>query len=242
MPLLEVTDLTVRYRTGAVGVQDVSFSVEPSQIVAVLGAAGAGKSTTVRGISGFLRAEGARVVKGSVRFQGRDITGREPHQVCGLGVFAVPERRKIFPNLSVHDNLEALGARLVKGERRAAVEALVFELFPDLARDRRRLAGRLSGGQQQMLAIGRALMADPKLLIVDEMTLGLHPSLHEPLFAAVQRIAAAGSAVLLVDESTGRTLEVAQHCVLLKSGHVLAAGPSADFIGNEVLVAGYVGT
>lgn len=239
--MLEVTDLTVRYRNGAVGVQDVSFSVPPAQIVAILGAAGAGKTTTVRGISGFLRSEGARVTSGSVRFQNTDITNREPHQVCALGVFAVPERRKIFPNLSVHENLESLGSRLVKGARRHEIEAMIFEMFPVLAETRRKLAGRLSGGQQQMLAIGRALMSDPKLLVVDEMTLGLHPSLHEPLFVAVQRIAAAGSAVLLVDESTGRTLEVAQHCVLLKNGHVLASGPSAEFIGSDLLVSGYVG-
>ncbi|HEV7713430.1 MAG TPA: ATP-binding cassette domain-containing protein [Asanoa sp.] len=239
--LLAVADLTVRYRNGALGVQGVSFEVRKSQIVAILGAAGAGKTTTVRGISGFLRSEGARVIKGDVTFDGKNITNQEPHKVCRLGLFAVPERRKIFPNLSVQENLEALGKGMVTGDRRAEVERLIFDLFPVLGQVRRQLAGRLSGGQQQMLAIGRALMVDPKLLIIDEMTLGLHPSLHEPLFEAVQRIAATGSAVLLVDESTGNTLEVAQHCVLLKAGQVWAAGPSSDFIGNELLVAGYVG-
>jgi branched-chain amino acid transport system ATP-binding protein len=240
-PLLEVEDLSIRYKNGALGIQNVSFSVEPSQVVALLGAAGAGKTTTVRGISGFLRAEGAKAVTGTVRMDGRDITNWEPHQVCRLGVLAVPERGKVFPNLSVAENLESIGPRLVQGERRAEVEALVHELFPMLAGRRRELAGRLSGGQQQMLAIARALMSDPRLLIIDEMTLGLHPSLHGPLFEAVLRIAATGSAVMIVDESTGLTLDVAQHCVLLKAGQVWAAGPSEKFRGNELLVAGYVG-
>jgi branched-chain amino acid transport system ATP-binding protein len=241
VPLLEVQDLSIRYKNGALGIHDVSFSVQPSQVVALLGAAGAGKTTTVRGVSGFLRAEGARAVTGHVRMAGREITNWEPHQACRLGIFAVPERGKVFPNLSVAENLESVGARLVRGERRAEVDALVHELFPVLAGRRRELAGRLSGGQQQMLAIARALMTDPRLLIIDEMTLGLHPSLHGPLFEAVTRIAAAGSAVLIVDESTGHTLDVAQHCVLLKAGQVWAAGPSKEFRGNELLVAGYVG-
>jgi branched-chain amino acid transport system ATP-binding protein len=240
-PLLEVDDLSIRYRNGALGIQNVSFTVQPSQIVALLGAAGAGKTTTVRGISGFLRSEGARAVTGSVRMAGRDITNWEPHQACRLGVLAVPERGKVFPNLSVAENLESLGAQLVKGARRTEVEEMIHDLFPILAGVRRQLAGRLSGGQQQMLAIARALMSDPRLLIIDEMTLGLHPSLHGPLFDAVVRIAATGSAVLIVDESTGHTLEVAQHCVLLKAGQVWAAGPSETFRGNELLVAGYVG-
>jgi branched-chain amino acid transport system ATP-binding protein len=240
-PLLDVAGVTVRYRNGALGIQDVSFSVQPGQIVAVLGAAGAGKTTTVRAVSGFLRGEGARVIKGSITFDSRDITHREPHEVCALGVFAVPERRKIFPNLSVHENLEALGPQVVRGSRRAEVEELVYDLFPILATRKRQLAGRLSGGQQQMLAIARALMSAPTLLILDEMTLGLHPSLHQPLFDAVQRIAAAGSAVLLVDESTGLTLELAQHAVLLRSGQVWASGPSARFGDSEMVVESYVG-
>jgi branched-chain amino acid transport system ATP-binding protein len=240
VPLLEVSNLTIRYRNGAVGIQDVSFSVLPGQIVAVLGAAGAGKTTTVRGISGFLRGEGARAIRGSVTFDSHDITNKEPHAICALGVFAVPERRKIFPNLSVHENLEALGGQMVKGARRAEVEQNVYGLFPVLAELKRQLAGRLSGGQQQMLAIARALMSDPKLLIIDEMTLGLHPSLHQPLFEAVQRIAAAGSAVLLVDESTGFTLEVAQQAVLLRSGQVWAYGPSEQFIDSDLVVTSYV--
>lgn len=240
-PLLEVKNLTVRYRNGALGIQDVSLSVMPGQIVAVLGAAGAGKTTTVRAISGFLRGEGARAIKGSITFDSRDITNKEPHDVCALGVFAVPERRKIFPNLSVHDNLEALGNQIVKGSRRVETEEKIYEIFPVLAGVKRQLAGRLSGGQQQMLGIARGLMSDPKLLILDEMTLGLHPSLHQPLFDAVQQIATEGSAVLLVDESTGFALEVAQHAVLLRSGQVSAAGPSEQFVNSEMVVESYVG-
>ncbi|MER7007560.1 ABC transporter ATP-binding protein [Dactylosporangium sp. NPDC000555] len=238
--LLEVSNLRVRYKNGALGVRDVSFTVGTARIVALLGANGAGKTTTVRAISGFLRSEGARVQAGTIRLGSQDITNWEPHQICKRGVCIVPERRKVFANLSVSENLNALGAQMPRGAAKAAVEERVFGLFPTLADRRRELAGRLSGGQQQMLAIGRALMSDPKLLIIDEMTLGLHHSLHEPLFEAIKGISRSGSAVIMVDESTRNALDVADHCVLLASGQVRVAGASESFVGNELLVAGYV--
>jgi branched-chain amino acid transport system ATP-binding protein len=167
------------------------------------------------------------------------MTGAEPHKTARQGVAFVPERRKVFSSLTVAENLDALGSRPPRA-RRNEVYDFIYTLFPILGERRRQLAGRLSGGQQQMLAIGRALMCEPKLLIVDEMTLGLHHSMHAPLFDAVKYIAANGTAVLVVDESTGFALEVSDYCYLIGSGRVRDEGPAERFRGNELLAAGYV--
>jgi branched-chain amino acid transport system ATP-binding protein len=236
---LSAESLKVRYRNGALGVVDVSLRVEVGQVVALFGPNGAGKTTTVNAIGGFLRSEGARVVGGSVTVFGADVTNKEPHVVHRLGVATVPERKKVFPALTVSENLRALG-RLPSRRRRKGVYDRVYELFPGLAAKRSDLAGRLSGGQQQMLAIARTLVCEPKILIIDELTLGLHHSLHEPLFEVVSRIAAEGTAVMLVDESTGFALEAAEHCYRLGAGVVKDSGPSVRFRGSELLAAGYV--
>jgi branched-chain amino acid transport system ATP-binding protein len=238
--LLQVDGLKLRYRSGALGVHDISFSVFPGQVVALFGPNGAGKSSVVRSVSGFLKTEGAKVTAGRVSFQGRDVTNFEPHRTCRMGISLVPERRKVFTNLTVAENLAALGSQAPRGAERLRRHEEIFDLFPILATRRRELAGRLSGGQQQMLAIGRALVSDPKLLIVDEMTLGLHHSLHAPLFSAVRRVANEGRAVLIVDESTGLALETADHCYLLGGGYVRDSGPREKFVGNELIMAGYV--
>jgi branched-chain amino acid transport system ATP-binding protein len=237
--ILSVDSLKVRYSNGALGVIDVSLEVDEGEVVALFGPNGAGKTTTVRGVSGFLRSERARVVDGSVKLFGRDSTNAEPHRTAAMGVAFVPERRKIFASLSVADNLEVLGKRPSRA-RRAEIYERIYEIFPPLAERRRELAGRLSGGQQQMLAIARSLMCEAKLLIIDEVTLGLHHSIHGPLFAVIKQIAEAGTAVLVVDESTGRALDVVDRCYLLNGGHVRMSGSAADFAGNEMLAAGYV--
>jgi ABC-type branched-subunit amino acid transport system ATPase component len=239
-PLLVADSVMVRYRSGAIGVHDISLEVRAAQVVALFGPNGAGKSTTVRAVSGFVRTEGAKVVRGRVTFGGTDITHAEPHKTCHLGISLVPERRKVFANLTVDENLTAVGKQAPRGAAGQARREEAFELFPVLAERRKALAGRLSGGQQQMLAIARALLSDPRLLIVDEMTLGLHHSLHEPLFEAVRKIAQAGRSVLIVDESTGLALDAADHCYLLGGGHVRDSGPREKFAGNELLMAGYV--
>lgn len=236
---LHVDAIQVRYPNGALGIREVSVRVAPGQVVAMFGPNGAGKTTTVRAASGFLRAEGAKVVRGTVSIAGTDVTNREPHRIAGLGVAFVPERRKVFPNLTVAENLVAIG-KIPDKVRRAERQEYVYELFPVLASRQRTAAGRLSGGQQQMLALGRSLMGGPSLLIVDEMTLGLHHSLQEPLFVAVRRVAADGTAVLLVDESTGLALDVADYCYLMSGGQIRREGPAEDFRGNELLAAGYV--
>jgi branched-chain amino acid transport system ATP-binding protein len=237
--MLHAENLMVRYRGGALGISDVSFDAAEGQIVAIFGANGAGKTTSVRAVSGFLKTEGAKVTRGRVTIDGNNVTGAEPHVTSRLGVAFVPERRKVFPSLTVTENLHSLGV-LPPKRRRAELFDRVFTLFPILHERKSQLAGRLSGGQQQMLAIARGLLTEPRLLIVDEMTLGLHVSLHAPLFAAMRSIAEAGTAVVIVDESVEFALDVADHCYLLSSGRLTLSGPSEMFRGNELLAAGYV--
>jgi ABC-type branched-subunit amino acid transport system ATPase component len=238
--LLELDQISVRFRNGALGVKDLSMSIEKGSVVALFGPNGAGKTTTVRAVSGFLRSEGARVASGGVRFNGMDIANWEPHRVARTGIAYVAERNKVFKNLTVRENLIALGNLPAKAEREATTER-VFEMFPVLAERRGTQAGRLSGGQQQMLALGRALLNSPQLLIVDEMTLGLHHSMQPVLFDAITRIVADGTTVILVEESTGLALELADYCYLLYGGSLRDEGPASKYRGNELLVAGYVG-
>jgi branched-chain amino acid transport system ATP-binding protein len=238
-PLLSVEHIKVRYRNGALGVLDISFEVDAGQIVALFGPNGAGKTTSARAASGFMKTEGAKVISGRVELFGQDATSAEPHTNSLAGVSFVPERNKIFPRLTVAENLDALGRRPPPAQRRE-IYSFIFDMLPTLAGRRRELAGRLSGGQQQMLAIARALVNRPKLLIIDEMTLGLHPSVHGPLFEVVRRVASGGTAVLIVDESTGLALEAADYCYLLGSGRIRDHGLASKFRGNELLAAGYV--
>jgi branched-chain amino acid transport system ATP-binding protein len=238
--LLSVENLRVRYRNGALGVTDSSLRVDAGKIVALFGANGAGKTTTLRAIGGFLRTEGARVTEGRIMFDGTDITNWEPHRTAALGIATVVERRKIFANLSVRDNLLALGPRQLGLNRKDKLER-VFDLFPILQEKLHQPAGRLSGGQQQMLAVSRGLMCDPKFLMIDEVTLGLHPSMHPVLYNAVRRIADEGAAVLVVDESAASALKVVDYCYLLSGGRLRDEGEPAKFQGAELLAAGYVG-
>lgn len=238
-PILTAENLRVRYRNGALGVLDVSFHVAPGKVVCLFGPNGAGKTTSVRAVAGFLRTEGARIIQGRVTVDGRDVTNHEPHRQARLGIAFVPERNKVFANLTVAENLAALSG-LPSGSRRAELNEFIDSLFPLLAERRRDYAGRLSGGQRQMLALARAIIRDPRILIVDEMTLGLHHSVQRPLFDAVRRVAAGGAAVVIVDESTGFALEAADYCYILAAGRVHDEGPSERFRGSELIAAGYV--
>lgn len=237
--LVRVERLKVRYANGAIGVIDVSLDIQRSSIVALLGPNGAGKTTTARAITGFLRTERARVVHGSVSAYGRDSTNLEPHVLSGMGMAFVPERNKVFGSLTVVENLAALGPKSARRVSKADYDR-VFQLFPVLAERKRQTAGSLSGGQQQMLALARAAISKPSLLVVDEMTMGLHHSLHSPLFDFVKQIASEGTAVLMVDESTGFALKTADTCYLMNGGRVRDHGPASKFVGNELLAAGYV--
>jgi branched-chain amino acid transport system ATP-binding protein len=237
-PLLRGSNLQVRYRNGALGVHDVTLEVQPGQTVALLGPNGAGKSTTLRALSGHLSSEGTRVIQGTVQFDGRDVTNAEPHRVARLGMMLVPERRKVFPNLSVMENLLALGSS--GGRQQSSLLENVFELFPMLQQRRSEYAGRLSGGQQQMLAIGRSLMSEAKLLLLDELTLGLHVSLKPVLYDAVIKINERGTAVLVADESADFALSVCEYCYVIRDGLISKEGEPAHFELAE-LAAGYLG-
>jgi branched-chain amino acid transport system ATP-binding protein len=236
---VELDSVAVRYSNGALGISDISFQVSEGQIVALFGPNGAGKTTSVRALSGFMKPERVSVFRGSVHLLGKGVTGYEPHRTARLGLGYVPERRKVFANLSVADNFKASGG-LPKG--RAYDDALngVLKLFPALADRFREQAGRLSGGQQQMLAIARNMIRRPKVLVIDELTLGLHHSFHAPLFDALRTIAAEGTSIVVVDESTGFALDVADYCYLIVGGKIRESGPPEKFRGSELLVAGYV--
>jgi branched-chain amino acid transport system ATP-binding protein len=237
--ILTAENLRVRYRNGALGIVDVSFEVARGRVIGLFGPNGAGKTTSMRAVSGFLRTEGARVIAGRVRLGGDDVTNHEPHRQAARGVAFVPERNKVFPSLTVAENLAAVSG-LPKGGRRVELNEMIYTLFPLLAERRREYAGRLSGGQRQMLALARGIIRDPKVLIVDEMTLGLHHSVQPPLFEAVRRVAESGTAVILVDESTGFALEACNHCYILSAGRVHEHGPAEKFRGSELIAAGYV--
>lgn len=238
--MLEATGLSVRYKNGALGISDVSIKIAPGEVVAMFGPNGAGKTTSVRACTGFLKMEGASVVAGRVRIGDEDMTNAQPHAFCKQGVFCIPERGKIFPHLTVAENLSAI-RHLPPRHERASVQERIFELFPKLKDVLATQAGRLSGGEQQMLAIARALNARPRYLVVDEMSLGLHVSVIRPLFNVVREIANTGTAVLVVDESSDAALDVADRCYVLRSGHVVDEGPPERFRGNELIAAGYVG-
>jgi branched-chain amino acid transport system ATP-binding protein len=237
--IVSVDGVRVRYGNSAVGVDDVSLRVDAGQVVVIFGPNGAGKTTTVRAISGFLKSEKAKIVNGRISLFDWDATNAEPQVTMRHGVAFVPERDKIFPNLSVSENLRTVGRRPPRARRREIHER-IHALFPMLAQRQRHLAGTLSGGQQQMLAIGRALMCEPRLLIIDEMTLGLHPGIHGLLFDAVTKIAADGTAIMIVDESTSLALEVADYCYLLGAGRVKLEGTPEKFRTKDLLAMGYV--
>jgi branched-chain amino acid transport system ATP-binding protein len=194
----------------------------------------------LRGIGGFLRTEGAAVVSGRVEVDGRDVTNLEPHQMSRRGVAIVAESRKLLRNLTVADNLNAIDP-LPKRSVRAELYDRVYALFPVLSARRGQFAGQLSGGEQQMLAISRALLTQPKVLLIDELTLGIHVSLHEPIFKVVRDLADMGTAIVLVTEETRRAVEIADECCVLRSGTVAALGPAEQFTDGSVLAASYVG-
>jgi branched-chain amino acid transport system ATP-binding protein len=235
-PLLEVEHLQVAYG-GLVAVHDVSLSVAAGEVTAVLGANGAGKTTTLLAVSGLVRPR-----SGDVLVDGRSVLGLAPERIARLGVAHVPAGRGIFPGLSVADNLRMglYGAgRDGTDDGRAAVED-VLETFPVLRERRDQPAGTMSGGQQQQLAIARALVQRPRLLLVDEMSMGLSPKIVLGLFELVQRIAADGVAVVMVEQFVGQALRVADRAVVLEQGRVVAAGAPQDLTAEEIGAA-YLG-
>jgi branched-chain amino acid transport system ATP-binding protein len=218
--MLEVDGIAVRYSNGALGVEDVSFRACPGALTLVSGANGAGKSTTLRAITGYLRSEGVQVVRGRISIDGREITNWEPYRISRIGVMLVPERRKVFANMSVRDNLTAIRGLPPRRLRSSKIQEIV-DLFPDLGSRMGEMAGRLSGGQQQMLAIGRVLMGDASTIAIDEPTLGLHPSLHDSIYAKIHAIAAGGRTVIVADELASAGRKLADVSLTLKDGILL---------------------
>jgi branched-chain amino acid transport system ATP-binding protein len=233
-PLLDIHGLRAGYGETEV-LRGVDLVVEPGEIVAVLGSNGVGKSTLNRTISGILRAR-----SGSIRFGGAAIEHEKPQAIVKRGLIHVPEGRRIFPNLSVRENLD-LGSYARAAKNRAKNRARVFEIFPRLKERRSQLAGTLSGGEQQMLAIGRGLMAEPKLIILDEPSLGLSPLLVEELFALVARINGDGVSVLLVEQNVVQSLEVADRAYILAEGQFVLSGNAADIGADPALKRTYLG-
>ena len=233
-PLLEVSDLKSGYGDSDV-LRGIDLKVEAGEIVAVLGSNGVGKSTLNRTISGIVRARG-----GSIRFDGAAIDREKPATIVKRGLIHVPEGRRIFPNLSVAENLD-LGSYRRAAERRPANRARVFAIFPRLLARRAQRAGTLSGGEQQMLAIGRGLMAEPRLLILDEPSLGLSPLLVEELFALIARIHAEGVAVLLVEQNVVQSLQIARRAYILAEGQCVMSGLAADIGADPQLKRAYLG-
>ncbi len=236
MSLLEVSDLHTFYgETQAL--RGVSFRVEPGEIVALLGSNGAGKTTTLRTIS---RLEKAR--QGSVVFKGQDITGMAAHRVVALGIGHVPEGRRIFPGLTVEENI-SLGGYLMR-RRRAALEDQrreMRELFPHLAERRGQLAGTLSGGEQQMLAIARALMCKPTLLALDEPSMGLAPMVTRTVLRAIARIRDHGTAILMVEQNARQALRLADRAYVLEGGRITLEGKASELAEDPRVQAAYLG-
>jgi branched-chain amino acid transport system ATP-binding protein len=229
-----VKDLVTGYG-GVPILRGVSLSVEPGEVVAVLGANGVGKTTLNRAISGL-----NAVMSGGIHFEGTVISGLTPPQIVERGLIHVPEGRKIFPNMNVRENLELGSYRRGKPNRARNLEKM-FNIFPRLRERTDQLAGTLSGGEQQMLAIGRGLMAEPKLLILDEPSLGLSPLLVEELFMLIARIASEGLAVMLVEQNVVQSLDLATRAYVLENGAVAMQGLASDLKRDPALEKTYLG-
>jgi len=233
--LLELDDLHVHYG-GIRALKGISIRIEPGQIVTLVGANGAGKSTTLRAISGLLRPS-----QGTILFEGRSLVGVPPHQIVRLGVSHVPEGRIVFANLTVSDNLE-LGAYLRK-DRKGIEEdrRKVFTLFPRLRERARQSSGTLSGGEQQMLAIGRALMARPRVLLMDEPSLGLAPLLVREIFGVIREIRERGTTIVLVEQNARMALAVADIGYVLETGSVRMTDRADALLANPFVQEAYLG-
>jgi branched-chain amino acid transport system ATP-binding protein len=234
MSALEVSGLAFAY-DGALAVRDVSLAVQPGEIVALLGANGAGKSTTVRMIAGVLNPQ-----KGAIRFDGQAMTGVPSHHVVRRGITLVPEGRLVFPQMTVMENLQ-LGAHVKQRSEIAALVEQAFTLFPRLAERRGQLAGSMSGGEQQQLAIARGLMAEPRLIILDEPSLGLMPTVVQEVFRLIEAVNKRGISVLLVEQNLHQALRIAHRGYVLEKGSVVLAGTGEELLANDYVRKAFLG-
>ena len=217
-------------------VDNISIDIGAGEAVGLLGANGAGKSTTLRTISGLVR-----LTSGTISFMGTNIASLPPYEVTALGIAHVPEGRQVFPEMTVQENLE-IGAYVPKAKvERSRTLELVFNIFPVLAERRKQFAGTMSGGEQQMLAVGRGLMLKPRLLMLDEPSLGLAPVVTDITFQKIQEIHAMGTAILLVEQNVSRALSLVQRAYVLESGKVIMHGTSAELANNKQVQSAYLG-
>ena len=233
--LLSVRRLDLRYGD-AQALDDVSLEVPQGEIVAIIGANGAGKSSLIRTIAGIERAS-----SGAIDFKGRSIFGLQPHEICDLGIGQVAEGRQVFPSLTVLENLE-VGAMLPRARARTR-QSLddVFTLFPRLAERRSQLAGTMSGGEQQMLAIGRCLMGAPELIMFDEPSLGLAPVVVQEVLHTIRTLNSRGLTILLVEQNVAVSLRLSQHAYVLENGRVVMSGPGEELLHNDRVRQAYLG-
>ncbi|GFE56772.1 ABC transporter ATP-binding protein [Geobacter sp. AOG1] len=233
--MLVVEDLFVNYKA-IKALNGVSCQVQQGEIVALIGANGAGKTTILNTISGIVPA-----ASGKISFEGKDITDIPPHEIVRMGISQVPEGRRVFSKMSVLENLE-MGA-FVRNDKKGIQEAMehVFQLFPRLAERRKQLAKTLSGGEQQMLAMGRALMSNPRLLLLDEPSMGLAPMLVEKIFEIIQEINASGTTIMLVEQNAHMALSIASRAYVLETGTVVLQGNAAELAADPEVRKAYLG-
>src|SRR5215470_11366951 len=233
--MLKLSGVSAAY--GSVpAITGVSIEIGEGEAVGLLGANGAGKSTTLRAISGLVKPS-----NGSIRFDGIDVAALPSYRIPELGIAHVPEGRQVFPEMTVQENLE-IGAFVPKAKAdRAQTMELVYGVFPRLADRRKQLAGTMSGGEQQMLAVGRGLMLQPRLLMLDEPSLGLAPVMTDVTFEKIREIHAMGTAILLVEQNVSRALTLVQRAYVLESGKVIMHGTSAELANNKQVQAAYLG-
>ena len=236
MSMLKVTDLKVSYG-GIEALKGISFSVEQGQIVTLIGANGAGKSTTLRTISGLVKP-----ASGKIEFEGSDITGKDTQKIVSSGIALVPEGRRVFDNLTVRENLK-IGAYLRKDEDGIREDMnRVFDLFPRLRERDWQLAGTLSGGEQQMLAVGRAMMTRPKLMMMDEPSLGLAPLVVKDIFSIIRLLSESGITILLIEQNANAALRCAHVGYVLETGRITMSGSGESLLNDARVREAYLGT
>jgi len=233
--VLEIKNIDVFYGDVQV-VRDVSFEVKEGEVVALIGANGAGKSTTLKTISGLLRPKNGEVI-----FNGVEIHKVEPYKLIGMGISLCPEARRLFVEMTVEENLDMGSLRGEAKRKRQKTKELVFELFPRLKERRRQLAGTLSGGEQQMAAIGRGLMSLPELMMFDEPSLGLAPILVREIFDVIKKIRSEGTTVLIVEQNTKQTLSIADRAYVLETGRIALQGTGQALLNDEHVKKAYLG-
>ena len=235
MAMLEVKNLKVHY--GVIqAIKGISFEVNEGEVIALIGANGAGKTTTLQTITGMLKPS-----EGEILFEGQDIVKVPGHKIVSMGMAHVPEGRRVFAELSVYENLK-LGAYTRKDKNEIAESlAKVYKSFPRLEERKNQLAGTLSGGEQQMLAMGRALMSKPKIILMDEPSMGLSPIFVEEIFHIIREISASGTTVLLVEQNAKKALAIANRAYVLETGNIVLSGDAKEMMNNDPIKKAYLG-